>query len=306
VQIAAIDSIVDTSTVPIAARDFGGDGVGIILIHGLSRTLADWNVMGPLLADAHHVVAMDVRGHGKSGDGAWSWAAAVEDVDAVAKHFGMTAPAVMGHSLGGMIASMWGREHLHSAGVINLDGHGNPRADQYVGLDPAWVAEKRAQLDAMQKQQLAALSGPLDQPRLTALMTQQKTVAARVGAPESLFVEGLERMLEVREGGTYLRPAIDGLGAEIYASVDGVDMFDVYRQIRCPLLLFNVDESQGTAGAGPLWIGELMAAFRKGQARDLQALAASQANVRLETMKATHALLFEQVDAIAEIVCEFL
>ena len=87
---------------------------------------------------------MDVRGHGRSDDGPWSWRAAVEDVEAVAEHFQMSAPAALGHSLGGMIASMWGRKHPEAAGVINLDGHGNPRPDQYMGLDPAWVAERRA------------------------------------------------------------------------------------------------------------------------------------------------------------------
>jgi pimeloyl-ACP methyl ester carboxylesterase len=304
--IAAADSIVDTSSTPIAVRDFGGDGVGIILIHGLSRTLADWNVMGPMLANDHHVVAMDIRGHGKSADGPWSWTAAVEDVGAVANHFGMTSPAVVGHSLGGMIASMWGRDHAESAGVINLDGHGNPRTDQYVGLDPGWVAEKRLQLDALQKQQLAALSGPLSEAGVEALITQQKGVAARVGAPEDLFVEGLKRMLEVRDGGTYLRPAVDGLGAEIYASLDDVDMFAVYRDIRCPLLLVNAVEPPGGSTGGPPWIADLISAFRNGQTRDLRALEASQANVRLETVRGTHGLLFEQVEPIAEMVLEFL
>jgi pimeloyl-ACP methyl ester carboxylesterase len=66
----------------------------------------------------------------------------------------------MGHSLGGMITSMWGQRHPEAAGVINLDGHGNPRPDQYVGLDPHWVAERRIELDSLQRQQLAALSGP--------------------------------------------------------------------------------------------------------------------------------------------------
>ncbi len=303
--IAAADSIIHTSNVPIAVRDYGGAGVGIILIPGLSRTLVDWNVMGPLLANAHHVVAMDVRGHGKSSDAPWSWTAAVEDVDAVAKHFGMNAPAVMGHSLGGMIASMWGRDHSESAGVINLDGHGNPRTDQYLGLDPAWVTEKRAQLDALQKQQLAPLSGPLDEARVEALMAQQKAVAASVNAPEDLFVEGLRRMLEVREGAAYLRPAVDGLGAEIHASLDDIDMFSVYREIRCPLLLINAVEPSGRTGGTP-WIAELMSAFRKGQTRDLRAVSSSQANVRVETVNGSHGLLFEQAKSIAEIVGDFL
>ncbi len=92
--------------------------------------------MAPELANSYQVVAMDVRGHGASIDGPWSWRAAVDDVDAVAEHFQMIAPAVMGHSLGGMIASMWGGKHPEAAGVINLDGHGNPRTDQYVGVKP--------------------------------------------------------------------------------------------------------------------------------------------------------------------------
>lgn len=303
--VTATDAIVRTSSVPIAVRDFGGEGAGIILIHGLSRTLADWDVMGPLLANNHHVVAMDVRGHGKPGDGPWSWDAAVEDVDVVANHFGMAAPAAMGHSLGGMIASIWGRDHPESAGVINLDGHGNPRPDQYVGLDPAWVSEKRAQLEALQKQQLVTLAGPMSAASVEALTSQQKAVAMRVNAPEELFVEGLQRMLEVRDEGTYLRPAIDGLGTEIYTSLDDVDMLAVYRDVRCRLLLVNAIDPAGATGAPP-WLSELMAAFRKGQTRDLSELASSKPNVQVVTLQGTHGLLFEQVEAITRIVLEFL
>jgi pimeloyl-ACP methyl ester carboxylesterase len=182
--------------------------------------LADWNVMAPLLAKDHHVVAMDVRGHGRSGDGPWSWNAAVEDVDAVVADFRMKSPAAMGHSLGGMIASLWGWKHPDATGVVNLDGHGNPRADQYVGLDPAWVADKRAELEALQRQQLAALSGPLSDRQVEALMTQQMAIANQVGAPEDQFVEGFQRKLDVRDGGPYLRPAPDGFGGEIYGSLD--------------------------------------------------------------------------------------
>lgn len=112
----SIDAFVEGPNVVLAVRDFGGEGEGIILLHGLSRTLADWNRMAPLLGSGHRVVAMDVRGHGRSGDGPWSWKAAVDDVDVVAEQFGMNSPAVIGHSLGGMIASMWGREHADARG----------------------------------------------------------------------------------------------------------------------------------------------------------------------------------------------
>ena len=79
------DSFVLSSGIPIAVRDFGGEGVGIVLIHGLSRTLVDWTVIAPLLAKQHRVIAMDVRGDGKSGTGPWSWSAATSDVTEVIK-----------------------------------------------------------------------------------------------------------------------------------------------------------------------------------------------------------------------------
>src|SRR5260370_8232846 len=145
----------------------------------------------------------------------------------------------MGHSLGGMIASIWGRDRPGPAGVSNLDGHGNPRPDQYVGREAAWVSEKRAQLEALQKQQLVTLAGPMSAASVEALTSQQKAVAMRVNAPEELFVEGLQRMLEVRDEGTYLRPAIDGLGTEIYTSLDDVAMLPVYRAVPSRLLLLN-------------------------------------------------------------------
>lgn len=300
------DSVVLSSGIRIAIRDFGGVGVGIVLIHGLSRTLVDWTVIAPLLARRHHVVAMDVRGHGKSGDGPWSWSAAVSDLTQVVDQAGMSSPAMLGHSLGGMIATMWGRDHPDSAGIINLDGHGNPRADQYAGLDPVWVAQHRAQLEAVQSQQLAALAGPLSPARVDALRAQQTAMAARLGAPAELFMEGLDRMLEVRDGGTFLRPAIDGIGRAIYDGLDQVDMFAIYREVRCPLLLVNAEPPDAGTASGPPWISKLMEAFRKGQSRDLAALAAVQANIDFQTLEGSHGLVFEQPAKIAEMTLDFL
>ena len=295
-------------SVRIAVRNWGGSGKGLILVHGLSRTLIDWDVIAPELAKSYRVVAMDVRGHGRSADGPWSWPASVEDVEAVADHFQMFAPAALGHSLGGMIASMWGRKHPEATGVINLDGHGNPRPDQYIGLDPAWVAERRAELDALQRRQLSALSGPLSEAQLVGLGAQQRALAAQFGVPEAMFVEGMQRGLQVLGDGTFLRPDPGGLGAEIYASLDEVNMFDLYREISCPLLLLNAVDPPGgrPAPMGLSWVVELSAAFRRGQTRDLEALAQSQGNVMVKTIEGTHGLLFEQAAAITTATLAFL
>ncbi len=220
----------------------------------------------------------------------------------------MIAPAAMGHSLGGMIATMWGRKHPEAAGVINVDGHGNPRPEQYMGVDTDWVAERRAELDVLQRHQLLALSGPMSEVQLAGLEAQQRALASQFGAPEALFVEGLQRGLEVRGDGTHLRPDPGGLGAEIYASLDEVNMFDLYREISCPLLLFNAVDPPGGRAAplGLAWIGELTAAFRRGQTRDLEALAQSKGNVTVKTIEGTHGLLFEQTEAITTATLAFL
>ena len=45
---------------------------------------------------------------------------------------GLRAPAVIGHSLGGMVAALWATHHPECPLVVNVDGHGNPtRPDQF-------------------------------------------------------------------------------------------------------------------------------------------------------------------------------
>ena len=110
----ATDLVVDSNGVQLAVHDFGGSGAGIILLHGLGRSLLDWQLVAPLLTGDHHVVAFDLRCHGRSGDGPWSWADALGDVGVVAEHLQLVNPAIAGHSLGGMLAVMWGAGHPDS------------------------------------------------------------------------------------------------------------------------------------------------------------------------------------------------
>ena len=116
------------------------------------------------------------------------------------------------------------------------------------------------------------------------LEAQQRALAAQFGVPEAMFVEGMRRGLQVSGDGTSLRPDPGGLGAEIYASLDEVNMFDLYREISCPLLLLNAVDPPGghPAPLGLSWIVELSAAFRRGQTQDLEALARSQGNVTVK------------------------
>jgi SAM-dependent methyltransferase len=125
--------------VSLAVRDFGGQGTGVLLLHGGGRTMEDWRLMAPsLLRAGLRVAAMDLRGHGRSTAASWSWPAALGDVAAVAGRLGMDRPALVGHSLGGIVAAMWAAEHPECPLAVNGDGHANPlHAGQFGGLDPA-------------------------------------------------------------------------------------------------------------------------------------------------------------------------
>jgi len=300
----ATDLVVDSNGVQLAVHDFGGSGAGIILLHGLGRSLLDWQLVAPLLTGDHHVVAFDLRCHGRSGDGPWSWADALGDVGVVAEHLQLVNPAIAGHSLGGMLAVMWGAGHPDCPGVVNLDGHGRKRPDQYVGLDPMDAKQRQEQLDAVVQQSLSSLVGPLKAAQVDALLAQQRALAARIGVADAVLVEAAQRSFLTQAGDTRIRPEVRGLGNEILAEADAFDMLDLYARVRCPVLIIN-----GTAaelGAGPDWIKELMAAYRKGIQRDLAELVERQGNIRVANLAASHALVFEQPRAGADEILTFL
>ncbi|WP_073484925.1 alpha/beta fold hydrolase [Streptoalloteichus hindustanus] len=124
--------------VHVAVRDSGGDGPAALLLHGRGRDSQDWHQVAPLLLNAGlRVVTMDLRGHGGSDPAPWGWDEALADVESVVNHLGLTRPAVIGHSLGGMVATLWARSHADCPLAVNLDGHQDPKGPHdYAGLDP--------------------------------------------------------------------------------------------------------------------------------------------------------------------------
>ena len=62
-----LDRSVPGDGVRLHARDWGGDGPPVILLHGLASNCRIWDGVAPLLAAAgFRTVAVDQRGHGES------------------------------------------------------------------------------------------------------------------------------------------------------------------------------------------------------------------------------------------------
>ena len=51
---------------PVHYLDFGGDGPPLVCVHGLSGSALNWMAVGPGLAAEHRVLALDLRGFGRS------------------------------------------------------------------------------------------------------------------------------------------------------------------------------------------------------------------------------------------------
>jgi pimeloyl-ACP methyl ester carboxylesterase len=92
---------------PIAYDD-RGQGLPVLCLPGLTRTMADFDDLLPHLPDLR-VIRMDFRGRGRSG---WSGAATytiaqeAEDVLGLIDHLGLGRVAIIGTSRGGLVA-MW-------------------------------------------------------------------------------------------------------------------------------------------------------------------------------------------------------
>ena len=84
-----------------------GDGPPLVLLHGwVYDGLATWHRMVPLLAETHRVVVIDLRSHGRSARvrGRVDMAGMSDEVAAVLDALGLGAVALVGYSMGGMVA----------------------------------------------------------------------------------------------------------------------------------------------------------------------------------------------------------
>lgn len=126
----------------IALRRWGRPGdPGLVLVHGGAAHAGWWDHVAPLLADRHHVVALDISGHGDSDHrpayDATTWA---DEVAAAARTAGGGRPvSLIGHSMGGRIALVTASRHrdvVHALAMVD-----SPLADH--DLDEAELLQRR-------------------------------------------------------------------------------------------------------------------------------------------------------------------
>ena len=83
-----------------------GEGPPVVLVHGLGGTLHAWYGVIENLSLHHHVVALDLRGHGRTatGNGAVTIQNMADDVRALIEALELPAVTLVGHSMGTLVA----------------------------------------------------------------------------------------------------------------------------------------------------------------------------------------------------------
>lgn len=117
--------MIETKAGPVHLRDWGGEGLPILLTHGMGAHTHWWDEVVPLWNGKLHAVALDFRGHGDSeraSDGAYSAELWVEDIETARRALGWERFILCGHSMGARIALIYAQRHPRRLrGLVAVD-----------------------------------------------------------------------------------------------------------------------------------------------------------------------------------------
>lgn len=271
-----------------AVRDHGGSGPTALLLHGSGHNLEAWEPFVARVRDRLRLVAVDLRGHGRtmleSSDAEQYW----RDIGPLVAGLGLRRPVLVGHSLGGYAATAFAASGGACAAVVAVDGFvpdPRERVEQETALrDQAewerslWEAFRygwRAS-EAELAEHLRSRPDPLglyqgvDPAAVTALLRRSFVPDGAGGWLRRPTMDEIRRLSRAPEG-------------EIYPSVE------VYDRVTVPMLL--VMASQG---------------FYWTRYEQMARVAAAGGNRRLVTVEGGHNLVMQQPERLAEVVVDFV
>ena len=212
--------------------EWSEEGVPLLLLHGFGNDAHIWDDFAPEIAPYYRTLALDHRGHG---DSAWDperrydHDTMVDDVERVTAALGIGRLVVIGHSLGGRIATLFaGRHPERMAGLVLVD----------IGpeLDPRGISRIRTEVESSREPVFASVD---EYARLLSLHYP----AAQPGTLGRMARHGVRQ----REDGRFvlkMDPALRGTGfssppeeAEERERILTTAQWEALRRVACPTLV---------------------------------------------------------------------
>jgi pimeloyl-ACP methyl ester carboxylesterase len=167
-----------------------GDGPPLLFVHGYTCDSHDWSWQLPHFAAKHTVVAVDLRGHGRSSapEKGYSAGQFAADLAGLLTELGLEGVTAVGHSLGAIVASVLAVEYpsLVSA-VVVVDPPYLLRDEAGPHLEPIIAALQGPDPAPVIQQMLAGSDTPATDPALKAW--HQRRVA---GVPPHVLRQAFE------------------------------------------------------------------------------------------------------------------
>jgi pimeloyl-ACP methyl ester carboxylesterase len=107
------------------------DAPAIVLLHGFASSLHWWDAITPALASRYHVIRFDLLGDGGSAkpSGGYSMEHEAQLVEEALSQLGVHRALIVGHSMGGLVATALAtRERSLAAGIVLVDSPVNRHA----------------------------------------------------------------------------------------------------------------------------------------------------------------------------------
>jgi pimeloyl-ACP methyl ester carboxylesterase len=215
----------DLGDVRLFFTDEGSSDPPMLFVHGFTGDSHDWSWQLPHFATTHRVIALDLRGHGRSStpDSGYEPLVFAADVARVIEHLGCAPVVAVGHSLGGLIVSALAVEHPEMVQALVAVDPGYLVADEIVdGVRPLVAAMDESDPVPLVQGLLGRSDTPASDP---ALRTWHLRRAA--GMPAHVLRETLAGMTA---------------GAEVTSLRSGGEGY--LRNRRCPVLSFYADPSR--------------------------------------------------------------
>jgi N-formylmaleamate deformylase len=211
----------------------GGDKPPLVLAHGFSEDGLVWAALAEVLEDTYDVIMPDARGHGQS-DAAETGLGTAElasDLHGIISALGLSKPAVLGHSMGGMTT-------LALAGLY-------PDIPSAILVEDGMPFEMRpsASADAGARDGLRAYFAMINGKDHDELMAWRRIQSPNWSETDVRTFADAKIRLNPRTLAPFLGGEAEGASAR--SATPPVDWPTLLRQIRCPALLITGDPALG-------------------------------------------------------------